>query len=152
MVLGDAGMAIIDLDGKVIAVDHVADVLVPAIVTSADRCVLIGAFGDEQTLWDTSDGTRIETFDSGFMAGRSADGCTISYIEASSSDTGGGQGVTRLVGPGVDRSVDATLGAVAPDGSAAIGRNDDGAFVIDAETGDQVDLPVDTLFAVFTDR
>ena len=41
---------------------------------------------------------------------------------------------------------------MASDGSAAIGRDDDGAFVVDAESGDRVDLPVDSLFAVFTDR
>ena len=119
-------------------------------MTSADRCVLIGAFDAEQTLWDTSDGTRIETFDAGFMTGRSADGCTVTYAERAVD--GARQRATRLVGPDLDRSIDGELGAVARDGSAAIGRDDDGAFVIDAESGDRVDLPVDSLFAVFADR
>jgi hypothetical protein len=116
---------------------------------STDRCVVIGAFDAEQTLWDLSDGSRIETFDPGFMTGRSADGCTVTYAERA---TGGDAAQGRFVGPDVDRTVDGELGAVAPDGSAAIGRDDDGAFVVDAESGDRVELPVDTLFGVFTDR
>lgn len=151
VVLGQAGMVIIDIEGTVIAADRVTDPLVPVVVTSADRCVLIGALDAEQTLWDTSDGKRIETFDPGFMTGRSADGCTVTYAEKpSGGSTSSDQ--TRLLGPDVDRSVTGQLGAVAPDGSAAVGLGDDGAFVVDAATGDQVDLQVDTLFAVFTER
>jgi hypothetical protein len=151
VVLGEGGMVIIDVDGTVLASDRSESPRAPEPVTSADRCVLIGAFDAEQTLWDTSDGSRIETLDAGIMTGRSADGCTITYLE---SPLGGGDAAAaaRLVGPDVDRSVEGELGAVAPDGSAAMGRNEGGAFVVDADSGDLLDLDVDTLFAVFTDR
>jgi hypothetical protein len=149
VIVGEAGVVFIDVEGTVIASDRVSNPSVQAGVMSTDQCILVGAFDAEQTLWDTSDGSRIETFDPGFMTGRSADGCTVSYAErAAAGDTE----KSRLVGPDVDRTVDGELGAVAPNGSAVIGRDDDGAFVVDAESGDRVELPVDTLFGVFTDR
>jgi hypothetical protein len=152
LLVGKAGVVIIDLKGAVIAADRLVDPVVPTNITSADRCVVLGAVDAEQTLWDTSAGSRIKTFDPGFVAGRSADGCTITYTEQPAGASSGGQQQTRLVGRDVDRSVDGQLGAVAPDGTAAIAQNADGAFVIDAASGDRVDLKVDTLFAVFTDR
>jgi hypothetical protein len=149
IVVGQAGAVVIDLEGAVIAAERIADPALPLTMTSADRCVLIGAFDAEQTLWDVSDGTRIETFDAGFMTGRSADGCTVTYTERA---VDGAEESSRLVGSDLDRTVAGQLGAVARDGSAAIGRDDEGAFVLDAGSGDRVDLPVDSLFAVFTDR
>jgi hypothetical protein len=130
----------------------VTDAAVPVDVTSADQCIVVGAVDGEQTLWNATDGKRIETFDPGFTTGRSADGCTVTYTEKPSGGSGGAPSQTRMVGPDVDRTVDGQLGAVAPDGSAAIGQSVEGAFVIDAASGDRVDLPVDTLFAVFTQR
>lgn len=151
VVLGDAGIAIIDLEGKVVAADRMASAAISGAVTSADRCVLIGALDAEQTLWDTSDGTRIETFDPGFTTGRSTDGCTITFAEqAAGSSTA--DDVTRLVGPDVNRSIDGLLGAVAPDGSAAAGWDGTGAFVIDADSGDRRELPTNAVDGAFIER
>lgn len=148
VIVGDAGMAIVDREGAVLADDRTESTAIGA-VTSADRCVLVGGFDVEQTLWDTTDGTRIETFDPGFITGRSVDGCTITYTERA----GGGQDArSRFVGLDVDLSADEPLGAVAPDGSTAIGRDGDRAFLLDAATGDRTDLPVESLFAVFVQR
>jgi hypothetical protein len=148
VIVGEAGMVIADREGAALANDRVESTTIGT-YTSADRCVLVGGFDVEQTLWDTTDGTRIETFDPGFITGRSVDGCTITYTERS----GGGQDArSRFVGPGVDRSADEQLGAVAPDGSTAIGRDGEAAFLLDAATGDRIDLPVDSLFAVFVQR
>jgi hypothetical protein len=154
VITGDGGMAIVDADGKVIASDRTSDDAFPILSAQSDRCILIGAFDAEQTLWDAAEGARVETFDQGFSSGRSADGCTITYAENSARSGSGDDTVvrTRLVGRDVDQTIDGQFGAVAPDGSAAVARDDDGAFVVDAASGDRVDLPIDTLFAVFTDR
>ncbi|MGE0140138.1 MAG: hypothetical protein AB7L17_11800 [Ilumatobacteraceae bacterium] len=184
-VLSRQGMVVIDVEGNTIATDRMTDPAVARPATSTDRCVLIGGKDSEQTLWDVTDGTRIETFDPGFLTGRSADGCTVTYAETAApvetgdstvpdgtsgttgtSDTEGtsatsatsgagdrpGGALARLVGPEVNQRVDGELGAVAPNGRSAIGRDDEGAFILDAESGDRTDVAVDTLFAVFIDR
>lgn len=152
VVLGDAAIAVVDLEGEVIAADRVAGASIVGAVTTADRCVLIGATDAEQTLWDTSDGTRIETFDRGFTTGRSTDGCTIAYVEQTSGSGANDDDVTRLVGRDVNRSVDGLLGAVAPDGSAAVGWDASGAFVVDAESGDRLELSIEAVDGAFIDR
>ena len=151
VVLGDGGIAIVDLEGKVVAADRVASAAIPGDVTSADRCVLIGAPDAEQTLWDTSAGTRIETFDPGLATGRSTDGCTITFTEQPAGGSTAAD-VTRLVGPDVNRSIEGLLGAVAPDGSAAAGWDSAGAFVIDAESGDRLELPTSAVDGAFIER
>jgi hypothetical protein len=149
VVLSRHGMVVIDQEGNTIATDRLANPTIAAPVTSSDHCTLVGATDGEQTLWELSDGTRIETFDPGSLTGRSADGCTVTYTETAAS---GGEDQARFVGPDVDRTVEGELGPVAPNGASAIGRDGDGAFVLDAGSGERVDVSVDTLFAVFIDR
>jgi hypothetical protein len=149
VVVSRHGMVIVDTEGTVIAADRAEDDVVAAGVAASDRCVLVGGTDAEQTLWNAEDGARIETFDPGFLTGRSADGCTVTYSERA---TGGGAARARFVGPEVNRTVDGELGAVSANGSSALGRDPDSAFVVDAASGEHTPVPVDTLFAVFLDR
>jgi hypothetical protein len=146
-VFGDEFVAFVDADGVVVGrVATAAPVTPVGGLRVRHRCVLVAPVSRaSNTLLDAETGTTIVSFDKGEAIGQSADGCTVAFKEVA-------RDVIRLVGPGVDRDLDARVRGLSADATAALRIDTDGIAVIVLDSDDELVLTGGRGTAVFAVR
>jgi hypothetical protein len=118
--VGDGWSAIVDDAGEVVSAATVGSRSTSIDAASpSQRCVLVfGSPSEPSTLFDTSTGAIIASFDPSVPIGASVDGCTVAR-QGFGTAPGAWRGY-RVVGPDLDIAPTERVVALAPDGSAAI--------------------------------
>lgn len=123
------GVTVLDADGASIGALAVTQPhVITGLISPRRRCLTVtSATLQNSVLIDVAAATALGSFATGTSAAESADGCTVAVMA--------GSGGTTVLGPSIDRTIDASIRTVSADGTAMLRVAADGITILPVISG-----------------
>lgn len=130
------GVTVLDADGTSIGALAVTQPhVITGLISPRRRCLTVtSATLQNSVLIDVAAATALGSFATGTSAAESADGCTVAVMA--------GSGGTTVLGPSIDRTIDASIRTVSADGTAMLRVAADGITILPVISGGTDDGPL----------